>query len=99
MRFKNIVVNFVCIVISKLRADIGIIIGNCKFLISIGRYGIDVIIRCGFCSAVICLTYGFVYNLLLGVNEYQDAEIKNIAKDNPNVSDEEYSAARKCTGG
>ena len=39
-------------------------------------------------------TYGFVYNLLLGVNEYQDAEIKNITKDNPNISDEAYSVKR-----
>lgn len=39
-------------------------------------------------------TYGFVYNLLLGVNEYQDAEIKNITKDNPNISDVDYSVAR-----
>ncbi len=41
-------------------------------------------------------TYGFVYNLLLGVDEYQDAEIKAITKEDPNLSDVAYSEARNA---
>ena len=39
--------------------------------------------------------YGYVYNLLLGVNEYQETAISEIKTDNPNISDADYAAARK----
>lgn len=39
--------------------------------------------------------YGYVYNLLLGVNDYQKADIEKIKSDNPNVADDAYAAARK----
>ena len=39
--------------------------------------------------------YGYVYNLLLGVNDYQTTAIEDIRTDNPNISDTDYAAARK----
>lgn len=38
--------------------------------------------------------YGYVYNLLLGVNDYQKAEIEAIRTDNDNISDEKYDELR-----
>ena len=38
--------------------------------------------------------YGYVYNLLLGVNDYQKEEIDKIRTDNDNISDEAYDAIR-----
>ena len=39
-------------------------------------------------------TYGYVYNLLLGVDDYQSSALSNIKTENPNITDEEYSTAR-----
>lgn len=39
-------------------------------------------------------TYGYVYNLLLGVNDYQSKKIEEL-KEKENVSEADYSAARK----
>lgn len=39
--------------------------------------------------------YGYVYNLLLGVNDGQTTKIENIKKDNVNISDDEYAEKRK----
>lgn len=39
--------------------------------------------------------YGYVYNLLLGVNSYQTTQIENIRKDNANISDADYATQRK----
>lgn len=39
-------------------------------------------------------SYGYVYNLLLGVNDYQKAEIEAIRTDNDNISDEKYDELR-----
>lgn len=41
-------------------------------------------------------TYGYVYNLLLGVTDIQSAEISKIKKDNANMSDQDYALARKA---
>ena len=39
-------------------------------------------------------SYGFVQNLLLGVNEEQERKIANIREENPNISDSEYANER-----
>ena len=39
-------------------------------------------------------TYGYVYNLLLGVDDYQSSALSNIKTENPNITDAEYSTAR-----
>lgn len=38
--------------------------------------------------------YGYVYNLLLGVSEEQEAAIAKIKEDEPNISDNNYAAKR-----
>lgn len=38
--------------------------------------------------------YGYVYNLLLGVSEEQEAAIAKIKEDEPNISDNDYAAKR-----
>ncbi len=40
-------------------------------------------------------TYGFVYNLLLGASEDQQARIKAIREENPNISDVDYAIERE----
>ena len=40
-------------------------------------------------------SYGYVYNLLLGVNDYQKAQLDKIKQDNASISDDDYSAERK----
>ncbi len=40
-------------------------------------------------------SYGYVHNVLLGVNDEQKAKIEAIRTENPNISDEEYDIARK----
>ena len=40
-------------------------------------------------------SYGYVHNLLLGVNDEQEAEIKKIKEDNDNLSDADYALQRK----
>lgn len=40
-------------------------------------------------------SYGYVYNLLIGVSDEQKAEIEAIREDNANISDDDYAAARK----
>lgn len=39
-------------------------------------------------------SYGYVYNLLLGVNDYQSSEISKIKTDDPDITDSEYDDAR-----
>ncbi len=38
--------------------------------------------------------YGYVYNLLLGVNDYQTTAIEDIRTDKPNISDADYATER-----
>lgn len=39
-------------------------------------------------------TYGYIYNLLIGVNDYQSEKISAIKSDNPNLTDAEYAEKR-----
>lgn len=41
-------------------------------------------------------SYGYVHNLLLGINDEQTAAIKKITEDNKNISDADYALARKA---